>query len=214
MRALVVDAYDSFIYIISQYLMKAGVYSEVIRNDQLELDEIQDYSPDFIVLGPGPGHPADSKYSEIIIRYGSTIPLLGVCLGHQAIAMAFGGRIDQAEHLMHGKTSEILHDGKGCFSDIPNKFMATRYHSLIVNREELPNCLEVTCESMDDRYIMGLRHKKYPIESIQFHPESVYTQYGDQLFRNFMRTYVDRSMTTPFMKEVYTDESRTVNSLS
>lgn len=201
MRALVIDAYDSFIYIISQYLMKAGVDSEVIRNDQLDIDQIERMAPDFIVLGPGPGHPAEAKYSEIILKYGPSIPLLGVCLGHQAIALAYGGTIEQARHLMHGKTSDMLHDGKGCFLDLPKPFRATRYHSLIVNRETVPDCLEVTCESMDDHYIMGLRHKSYPIESIQFHPESVYTEHGYQLFSNFIHTYVNSPLTTPLIKE-------------
>lgn len=155
MRALVVDAYDSFVFIICQYLMKAGVELEVVRNDQLSSGLVEQLAPDFVVLGPGPGHPADARYIELIRQYGACLPILGVCLGHQAIGLAFGGKVIGAKHLMHGKTSEIIHDGKGCFAELHNPFRATRYHSLIVSREELPDCLEVTAESADDGYIMG-----------------------------------------------------------
>lgn len=135
MRALVVDAYDSFVYIICQYLMKAGVELEVVRNDQLSSGLVELMAPDFVVLGPGPGHPADARYIELIRQYGACLPILGVCLGHQAIGLAFGGKVIGAKHLMHGKTSEIIHDGKGCFTELHNPFRATRYHSLIVSRE-------------------------------------------------------------------------------
>ncbi|ETT46609.1 anthranilate synthase, amidotransferase component [Paenibacillus sp. FSL R7-269] len=190
MRALVVDAYDSFVFIICQYLMKAGVELEVVRNDQLSSGLVEQLAPDFVVLGPGPGHPADARYIELIRQYGACLPILGVCLGHQAIGLAFGGKVIGAKHLMHGKTSEIIHDGKGCFAELHNPFRATRYHSLIVSREELPDCLEVTAESADDGYIMGVRHRELPIESIQFHPESVCTESGFQIFHNFISTYV------------------------
>lgn len=188
MRALVIDAYDSFVYIICQYLMKAGVELEVVRNDQLSPGMVERVAPNFVVLGPGPGHPADARYVELIRQYGAHLPILGVCLGHQAIGLAFGGKIMGASHLMHGKTSEIIHDGKGCFTGLDNPFCATRYHSLIVSREGLPDCLEVTAESADDGYIMGVRHKEFPIESIQFHPESVCTEGGFQIFQNFIST--------------------------
>jgi para-aminobenzoate synthetase component 2 len=194
MKALVIDAYDSFVYIICQYLLKAGVELEVVRNDQLSFELVEQIAPNFIVLGPGPGHPVDAKYCELIHQFGTKIPILGVCLGHQAIGLAFGGIVIRADHLMHGKTSEILHDSKGCFTSLKDPFRATRYHSLIVSKEGLPDCLEITAESVDDGYIMGLRHKELPIESIQFHPESVYTDHGVQIFQNFILTYVHASL--------------------
>ncbi|HEU4327156.1 MAG TPA: aminodeoxychorismate/anthranilate synthase component II [Roseiflexaceae bacterium] len=190
MKALVVDAYDSFVYIIHQYLLKLGVQPTVVRNDQISLEQIAVQSPDFILLGPGPGHPADARYVDIIQRFGGHTPILGVCLGHQAIGLAFGGQVLRAEHLMHGKTSQIRHDGRGCFAARPNPLRATRYHSLIVGEEGLPPCLEITARSGDDGYIMGLRHRELPIESVQFHPESVYTQDGLMLFQNFLTAHV------------------------
>lgn len=196
MRALVIDAYDSFVYIICQYLMRAEVELTVVRNDQLSPGMVEQIAPNFVVLGPGPGHPADARYVELIRQYGAHLPILGVCLGHQAIGLAFGGKVTNANHLMHGKTSEIIHDGKGCFSGLDNPFRATRYHSLIVSREGLPDCLEVTAESADDGYIMGMRHKEYPIESMQFHPESVCTEGGFQIFQNFISTYAPYSYET------------------
>ncbi|WP_379160214.1 anthranilate synthase component II [Paenibacillus sp. sgz5001063] len=196
MRALVVDAYDSFVYIICQYLMKAEVELEVVRNDQLRPGLVERMAPDFVVLGPGPGHPADACYVELIRQYGAYLPILGVCLGHQAIGLSFGGEVIGAKHLMHGKTSEIIHDGKGCFAGLHHPLRATRYHSLIVSQEGLPDCLEVTAESADDGYIMGLRHREFPIESVQFHPESVCTESGFQIFQNFIATYVPCSITS------------------
>ncbi|MFD0588649.1 anthranilate synthase component II [Paenibacillus sp. GCM10027627] len=189
MKALVLDAYDSFVYIICQYLMKAGIEVEVVRNDQLQRGQIELINPDFIVLGPGPGHPADAQYVELIKRYAGSIPILGVCLGHQAIGLAFGGKIIQADNLMHGKTSEIHHDGAGCFQSLEEPLRATRYHSLIVSRDSLPDCFIITAWSSDDGYIMGLRHKHFPIESVQFHPESVYTEHGLAMFLNFAERY-------------------------
>lgn len=188
MSALLIDAYDSFVYIIWQYLLQANIDTMVVRNDKISLDEIEQLRPDFIVLGPGPGHPAAARYVEIIERFAEQIPILGVCLGHQAIGLTFGGTVKRATHLMHGKTSRIEHDGKGCFYGQPNPFHATRYHSLIVEEETLPNCLEVTARAQDDGYIMGLRHRTLPMESVQFHPESICTESGLRLFVNFAET--------------------------
>jgi anthranilate synthase/aminodeoxychorismate synthase-like glutamine amidotransferase len=190
MRALVVDAYDSFVYIIYQYLLALDVTPRVVRNDRVRVEEIDAMAPDFILLGPGPGHPADAGYVDVIRRHGEHTPILGVCLGHQALGLAFGGRIGQAKHLMHGKISDIHHDGRGCFAGRPSPFRATRYHSLIVEQGSVPDCLEVTASSGDDRYIMGLRHRRWPLESVQFHPESVCTEGGLALLQNFLDTYV------------------------
>ena len=189
MKALIVDAYDSFVYIIYQYLLSAGIDATVVRNDKITLAEISSFQPDFIVLGPGPGHPKDAHYIEIIQKFGADIPILGICLGHQAIGLAFGGEIEQAKNLMHGKTSLIDHDNQGCFANQNNPFRATRYHSLIVSKQNFPDCLTISAYDQEDQYIMGLRHKHLPIESLQFHPESICTESGDQLFKNFIKTY-------------------------
>jgi anthranilate synthase/aminodeoxychorismate synthase-like glutamine amidotransferase len=189
-KAYLIDAYDSFVYIIHQYLLGLGAETRVVRNDVVRPDDVESWRPDFLVLGPGPGHPADARYVELIERFKGRVPILGVCLGHQAIGLAFGGRVGRAAHLMHGKTSQIAHDGKGCFADQPNPFRATRYHSLIVEEQELPASLQITARAQDDGYIMGLRHQELPIESVQFHPESVYTDDGMRLFRNFVTRYV------------------------
>ncbi|HWK43928.1 MAG TPA: aminodeoxychorismate/anthranilate synthase component II [Stellaceae bacterium] len=193
MKALLIDAYDSFVYIIRQYLLEADIDTRVIRNDRISLADIDEMAPDFIVLGPGPGHPADAHYVEIIERFGGGIPILGVCLGHQAIGLAFGGTVRRATHLMHGKTSLVVHDGSGCFHGQKRPLRATRYHSLIVERETLPPCLTVTAEAADDGYIMGLRHATLPIESVQFHPESICTEAGPSLFTNFVTRHVSHT---------------------
>jgi anthranilate synthase component 2 len=190
MNALLIDAYDSFVFIISQYLMSAGFATSVVRNDKITEDEIAERAPDFIVLGPGPGHPADAHYVEIIERFGGRIPILGVCLGHQAIGLAFGGVVTRARQLMHGKTSLIDHDGKGCFLNRPTPLRATRYHSLVVDENAVPASLEITATAQDDRHVMGLRHRDLPIESVQFHPESICTETGLALFQNFVDVHV------------------------
>lgn len=190
MKALVIDAYDSFVHIIYQYLRTLGVEAYVVRNDRVTLDTVQCEKPDFVLLGPGPGHPADSGYVDLIRGLAGSIPILGICLGHQAIGLAFGGKVARASHLMHGKSSLISHDEVGCFLDQPNPLRATRYHSLIVDENDLPPSLIITARAADDDYIMGLRHESLPIESVQFHPESVNTQNGLCLFRNFIGEHV------------------------
>ena len=190
MNTLVIDAYDSFVYIIYQYLLKAGVNPTVVRNDKITQEAIEAKAPDAIVLGPGPGHPAAAHYIEIIQRFAGRIPIMGVCLGHQAIGQAYGGTVGRASHLMHGKTSLIEHDGAGCFKDQPQPLRATRYHSLIIEDEGFPAELTVTARAQDDGYIMGLRHRTLPLESVQFHPESILTEQGMRIFTNFFDRYV------------------------
>ena len=193
MKALLIDAYDSFIYIIYQYLLTLEVDAKVVRNDSVSVEMIEEMQPQMILLGPGPGHPSEARYVELIRHYQGKIPMMGVCLGHQAIGLAFGGQVNRAAHLMHGKTSSIRHDQRGCFAWQSNPFQATRYHSLIVEEQGLPHCLEVAARSEDDGYIMGMRHKTLPIESVQFHPESVSTDGGINLFRNFIANHVTKS---------------------
>jgi anthranilate synthase/aminodeoxychorismate synthase-like glutamine amidotransferase len=183
---LLLDNYDSFTYNLAQYLGQLGCDVEVRRNDKVSTDEIARRRPERIVISPGPCTPAEAGISiELIQRFAGEIPILGVCLGHQAIGAAFGGNVVRAPKLFHGKVSEIRHDGKGVFRKLPNPFTATRYHSLIVERRSLPHCLEVSAETSDG-IIMGLRHKKKRIEGVQFHPESVLTAPGMQLLKNFL----------------------------
>jgi anthranilate synthase/aminodeoxychorismate synthase-like glutamine amidotransferase len=183
---LLLDNYDSFTYNLAQYLGQLGQELVVRRNDEITLDEIAALSPERIVISPGPGVPRRAGITvPLIKRFAGEIPILGVCLGHQAIGEAFGGRVVRAPVLMHGKTSEIRHDGKGVFRGLQNPFTATRYHSLIVERKSLPRALAVTAET-SDRTIMGLRHKKLPVEGVQFHPESVLTDAGLRLLKNFL----------------------------
>ena len=184
---LIIDNYDSFTYNLVQYLGELGATMEVRRNDQITLDEIERMAPERIVISPGPKTPSEAGIClEVIRSFSGHVPILGVCLGHQAIGQAFGGQVVRAPEIMHGKTSEIAHDGKTVFSGLPNPFPATRYHSLIVERAGLPGCLEVSATSPDG-LIMGLRHKRMKVEGVQFHPESVLTSAGKDLLANFMR---------------------------
>jgi para-aminobenzoate synthetase component II len=183
---LLVDNYDSFTYNLAQYLGQLGEKFQVRRNDEITLDEIARMRPERIVISPGPCTPREAGLSvPIVERFAEKIPVLGVCLGHQAIGEAFGGKIVRAKKIMHGKTSKIHHDGKTVFRDLPQDFEATRYHSLIVERRSLPGCLEISAETGDGT-IMGLRHRKFPAEGVQFHPESVLTDAGFSLLRNFL----------------------------
>jgi anthranilate synthase component II len=183
---LMIDNYDSFTYNLVQYLGELGEDVRVYRNDALTLDEIAALAPARIVVSPGPCTPNEAGVSvPLIQRFSGQIPILGVCLGHQSIGQAFGGRIVHARTLMHGKTSMIHHAGKGVFRDLPNPFEATRYHSLVIERETIPECLEITAWT-DDGEIMGVRHRTLPVEGVQFHPESILTQHGHELLRNFL----------------------------
>ncbi len=184
---LIIDNYDSFTYNLVQYLGELGATMEVRRNDQVTVDEIERMAPERIVISPGPKTPSDAGVClEVIQKFSGQVPILGVCLGHQAIGQAFGGKVVRAPEIMHGKTSPIAHDGKTVFSGLPNPFPATRYHSLIVERARLPDCLEVSATSPDG-LIMGLRHKQMKVEGVQFHPESVLTGAGKDLLANFLR---------------------------
>ena len=183
---LVIDNYDSFTYNIVQELGELGAKLTVYRNDKITVDEVRALAPERIVISPGPGFPVDAGVSlELIRELGSSIPLLGVCLGHQAIGEAYGGLVVHAPQLMHGKTSMIYHDGDTILGDIPNPFEATRYHSLIVDEATLPDCLQITARTTTGE-IMGLRHKQHPVIGLQFHPESILTGYGLQILGNFL----------------------------
>lgn len=191
MKVLIIDAYDSFVYMLYQRIgeLAKGAEIKVVRNDAITIAQIARYAPDFIVLSPGPGHPKDSGFVEILRRFPDT-PTLGVCLGHQAIGLAFGGRIGRARSIMHGKVSSIAHDGKTIFKGVANPLRATRYHSLIVEEKNLPRELEVSARSVEDNYIMALRHRKHPVEGVQFHPESVMTAEGKKILGNFLAAYL------------------------
>ena len=183
---LVIDNYDSFTYNLVQYLGELGATLEIYRNDQITIDQVINSNPDHIVISPGPCTPNEAGISVALIkRMAEHVPILGVCLGHQSIGRAFGGKIVQAPYLMHGKISKIRHDQKTIFSDIEQDFTATRYHSLVVSRESLPAELEVSATTADG-VIMGVRHKQYPIEGLQFHPESILTTVGKKLLKNFL----------------------------
>jgi len=183
---LVIDNYDSFTYNLVQYLGEMGQQLKVFRNDKVTVDELEGLKPDRVVISPGPCTPKEAGISvETIKRFAGRVPILGVCLGHQSIGYAFGGEIVRARTLMHGKTSMIHHDGEGVFRGLPNPFEATRYHSLVIRRETIPDCLQITAET-DDRTIMGVRHREYAIEGVQFHPESILTKEGKALLANFI----------------------------
>lgn len=190
MKILIIDNYDSFVYNLAQILGELRVQPRVIRNDKVTLKSIQRMDPDAIVISPGPGHPADRKYfgvcSDIITHFSSKIPILGVCLGHQGIVEAFGGRVTNAKIVRHGKTSYIKYNSDRLFEDISNPFKATRYHSLVADSTTIPNCLEVTAWALDDGEIMGIRHRQYLVEGVQFHPESVLTKEGKNILLNFI----------------------------
>jgi len=183
---LLLDNYDSFTYNLAQYLGELGCQVEVHRNDRISVEQIAQRKPERIVISPGPCTPQEAGICvELIRKLAGKIPILGVCLGHQAIGAAFGGKIIRAPKLFHGKTSQIRHDGSGVFRGLPNPFTATRYHSLIVERKSLPKELQVTAET-DDNIIMGMQHREYPLMGVQFHPESVLTESGKQLLKNFL----------------------------
>ena len=182
----VLDNYDSFTYNLAQYLGELGAELQVFRNDKITTDDIAALAPEKIVISPGPCTPSEAGISiELVQRFAGEIPMLGVCLGHQSIGQAFGGVVKRAPYIMHGKTSQITHDGKGMYSGLPNPFTATRYHSLTVERESLPDCLDAVAET-EDGLLMGIRHKEYPIEGVQFHPESILTTEGKSLLSNFL----------------------------
>jgi anthranilate synthase/aminodeoxychorismate synthase-like glutamine amidotransferase len=183
---LMIDNYDSFTHNLVQYLGEMGQELKVFRNDAITLEEIEALAPDRIVISPGPCTPNEAGVSVATIqRFAGRVPILGVCLGHQSMGQAFGGEVVRAGRLMHGKTSPIRHDGRTIFAGLPNPFEATRYHSLLVRRESLPECLEVSAETAEGE-IMGLRHKELPVEGVQFHPESILTTHGKELLRNFI----------------------------
>ena len=183
---LMIDNYDSFTFNLVQYFGELGVDVRVIRNDQIQISEIESLAPEWIVISPGPCSPKEAGVSVDVIRaFSNKIPLLGVCLGHQCIGHAFGGVVTYAKTLMHGKTSPIKHRSQGVFRGLPSPFTATRYHSLAIDRASLPDCLEVTAETQDGE-IMGVRHRSMPIEGVQFHPESFLSEHGHQLLKNFI----------------------------
>jgi anthranilate synthase/aminodeoxychorismate synthase-like glutamine amidotransferase len=185
-KTVIVDAYDSFVHIIDSYFQILGAGPVVIRAGEASVDRIAQERPDLLVLGPGPGHPANSGHVELVHAFAQHVPIFGVCLGHQAIGLAYGAKISQASHLMHGKSCRIDHDGRGAFADSAPLFHGTRYHSLIVEESSIPADLVVSARASDDGYVMGMRHRTLPIESVQFHPESITTEAGMNIFRSFM----------------------------
>ena len=190
MKVVVIDNYDSFVYNLVQYVGEQGAETFVCRNDQLSLKQLAELNPDRIVISPGPGTPEDERYfgicTQILQTLSQNIPTLGVCLGHQGIINAYGGKIVRAKTLMHGKTCKIKHDQKGIFAGVRNPFIATRYHSLVGERCSIPSCLEISAECTADGEIMGVRHIKYPIEGVQFHPESILCEDGKIIIKNFL----------------------------
>ena len=191
MKFLIIDNYDSFVYNIAQYLGELGVRCDVIRNNKITLDEIKQNDYDAIIISPGPGTPEDKKYfgvcSDVIKNLGPTTPILGVCLGHQGIIHAFGGKVTNAGCVRHGKTSSVNHVNSELFKDVKNPFRATRYHSLVGDKTVIPNVLQITATATDDGEIMAIKHKEYLIEGVQFHPESIMTEDGKKILANFIK---------------------------
>ncbi|BAP14941.1 MULTISPECIES: aminodeoxychorismate/anthranilate synthase component II [unclassified Alcanivorax] len=192
MRVLMIDNYDSFTYNLVQYLQELGAEVLVHRNDQISLEEIEQLNPDRLMISPGPCTPNEAGISLAAIKhFAGKLPILGVCLGHQAIGQAFGGQVIRARQVMHGKTSPIYHNGEGVFRDLPSPYTATRYHSLVVEKDSLPDCLEMTAWTLKDDgsvdEIMGMRHKTLPIEGVQYHPESILSEHGHALLENFLK---------------------------
>lgn len=190
MKVLVIDNYDSFVYNLVQYLGTLGAEPVVYRNDKLSLEDARRIDPDRLVISPGPGNPENPQYfgicRDLILELGDQLPILGVCLGHQGVVYAYGGRIVRASKIMHGKTSLIKHCGKGLFTGLPNPFRSTRYHSLVAERNTLPSCLEELATSLDDNEIMAVRHSSKPVFGVQFHPESILTKDGMTFLKNFL----------------------------
>lgn len=192
---VMIDNYDSFTYNLVQFVGELGEELQVHRNDKITVAEIERAAPDYLMISPGPCTPNEAGISMEAIRYfAGKIPILGVCLGHQSIGQVFGGKVIRAKRLMHGKTSEVYHDGKTIFRDLPTPFTAARYHSLLVEEETVPDILEVTARTAEGE-IMAVRHREYPIEGVQFHPESIITQHGKKLLQNFLTTYTKESAT-------------------
>ncbi|WP_027010016.1 aminodeoxychorismate/anthranilate synthase component II [Conchiformibius kuhniae] len=188
---LFIDNYDSFTYNIVQYLAQLGQNVQVSRNDDISLNQIAELNPDYLLIGPGPCTPKEAGISVAAMRhFAGKIPILGVCLGHQAIGEAFGGKVVRAQTLMHGKTSPVHHHGTGVFRNLPNPVVCTRYHSLVIERASLPDCLDITAWTADGE-IMGVRHRDYPIEGVQFHPEGLLTEHGHDMLRNFLEEFQD-----------------------
>jgi anthranilate synthase component 2 len=196
LKFLIIDNYDSFVYNIAQYLGELGVDSDVIRNDKITINEIKQKKYDGIIISPGPGTPDDEKYfgvcGDVIKDVGSSIPILGVCLGHQGIISSFGGKVTNAGRVRHGKTSPVKHNDSELFKGVKNPFRATRYHSLVGDKTIIPEILEVTAVAEDDGEVMAIRHKKYLIEGVQFHPESIMTEDGKKILANFIRQVRER----------------------
>jgi anthranilate synthase component 2 len=189
---LMIDNYDSFTYNLVQYLGELGQEVRVFRNDEISLEEIESLAPDFLMISPGPCTPDQAGISIAAIKkFAGKLPILGVCLGHQSIGQAFGGRIIHAKQLMHGKVSPVMHEGQSVFAGLPSPVNCTRYHSLVIERESLPDCLEITAWT-EDGEIMGVRHRTLPIEGVQFHPESILTEHGHAMLANFLRTPASR----------------------
>ena len=190
MKVLLIDNYDSFVYIFAQYIGELGEKPIVYRNDEISLKRARELEPDRIVISPGPGTPEDQRYfgvcSAILREISREVPTLGICLGHQGIVHVFGGKVTRAKKVMHGKTSLIKHDGREIFRSVTNPFEATRYHSLVGEKNSIPDCLEVTARSLDDDEVMGIRHVEYPIRGLQFHPESILTSQGKVIVKNFL----------------------------